>query len=75
MPAILGALVLHLADGAGQELASPQAVAALVAAAVVAFGVGLLAIRWTALAVVQAHFWKFSGYCLVVGVVALLVLR
>ncbi len=75
VPAILGALVLHLADGAGRELGTPAAVAALAAAAVVAFAVGLLAIRWTALAVVQAHFWKFSGYCLVVGVVALLVLR
>ncbi|MBE0565662.1 MAG: undecaprenyl-diphosphate phosphatase [Krumholzibacteria bacterium] len=76
VPAILGALVLHLADGTGRASAvSPTELASLAAAAVAAFAVGLLAIRWTALAVVQAHFWKFSGYCLVVGVVVLLVLR
>lgn len=76
VPAILGALVLHLAEGAAGALAaSPAELGTLVAAAVVAFAVGLLAIRWTALAVVQAHFWKFSGYCLVVGVATLLVLR
>lgn len=75
VPAILGALVLQLADGAGQALGSTGALAALAASALVAFGVGLLAIRWTALAVVQAHFWKFSGYCLVLGVAVLLMLR
>ncbi len=47
----------------------------MILSALVAFGVGLLALRWTALAVVQAHFWKFSVYCVVVGAVALVVLR
>ncbi|MFO7610596.1 MAG: undecaprenyl-diphosphate phosphatase [Candidatus Krumholzibacteriia bacterium] len=76
VPAILGALVLHLAEGsAGALAAAPAELAMLAAAALAAFAVGLLAIRWTALAVVQAHFWKFSGYCLVVGVVTLLVVR
>ena len=46
----------------------------LVVAAVVAFAVGLLAIRWTALAVVQAHFWKFCFYCLAAGLTAFAVL-
>ncbi len=74
VPAILGALVLQLLGGAAAEAAGAGAWLPLAGAALVAFAVGLLAIRWTALAVVQAHFWKFSGYCLVVGVTALLVL-
>jgi len=45
-----------------------------VVSALVAFGVGLLALRWTALAVVRAHFWKFSIYCVAVGLIALVVL-
>ncbi len=74
VPAILGALVLQVADGAlAGGMAGGMAVR-LAAAVLTAFGVGLLAIRWTALAVVQAHFWKFSFYCLVVGIVALVVL-
>lgn len=71
IPAIVGALVLHLGDGGPRPGTS---VLYMVLAAMVAFGVGLLALRWTALAVVQAHFWKFSIYCVVVGAVALLVL-
>ncbi|HPF70456.1 MAG TPA: undecaprenyl-diphosphate phosphatase [Candidatus Krumholzibacteria bacterium] len=74
VPAILGALVLQLMDGGMTGVGGGAALQLLVAAAA-AFGVGLLAIRWTALAVVQAHFWKFSGYCLVVGAAALLLLR
>lgn len=71
IPAIGGALVLQLASGeAGQR----SDLLPLLAAALVAFSVGLLAIRWTALAVVQAHFWKFSIYCLIAGIVALIVL-
>lgn len=72
IPAISGALVLQLMGGAGQADGDLLRVGL---AAVLAFAVGLLAIRWTALAVVQAHFWKFSVYCLVVGVVAFLILR
>ena len=71
IPAIGGALVLQLASGAGQARGD---VLVLVVAALAAFGVGLLAIRWTALAVVQAHFWKFGFYCLAAGVAALLIL-
>lgn len=71
IPAIAGALVLQLGSGAGQAGADTVE---LVVAALAAFGVGLLAIRWTALAVVQAHFWKFGFYCVVAGVAALLIL-
>jgi len=74
VPAIAGALVLQLADGAVVDRLDGGAVASLAVAAAAAFGVGLLAIRWTALAVVRAHFWKFSFYCLGVGSVALVVL-
>lgn len=71
IPAIGGALVLQLLSGEGQGRGD---LLPLLVSALVAFGVGLLAIRWTALAVVQAHFWKFSIYCLVVGVAALFLL-
>ncbi|HOX25191.1 MAG TPA: undecaprenyl-diphosphate phosphatase [Candidatus Krumholzibacteria bacterium] len=72
VPAILGALVLHLLEG---DLATRSSPAGLVVAAAVAFAVGLLAIRWTALAVVQSHFWKFAFYVLPLGVLALWWLR
>lgn len=72
VPVIAGAVVLELASG--QEMAWSGAVR-LAVAALVACGVGLLAIRWTALAVVQRHFWKFSFYCLGLGIFALFVLR
>lgn len=72
IPAILGALVLQLAGGQQMPLSHWGGV---LSAAVVAFFVGLLALRWTALAVVQAHFWKFGFYCLALGVVLLIVLR
>lgn len=71
IPAVGGALVLQLMDG---QNSSPDETGKLLLAGLVAFAVGLLAIRWTALAVVQAHFWKFSFYCLLVGVAVLLVL-
>jgi undecaprenyl-diphosphatase len=71
IPAIFGALVLQLSDG----VAPGANWTWMILSALVAFGVGLLALRWTALAVVQAHFWKFSVYCVVVGAVALVVLR
>jgi len=75
VPAILGALILQLASGAGAAVATTGEFGALVLAALTAFAVGLVAIRWTALAVVKAHFWKFSGYCVVLGLVALVALR
>ena len=71
IPAICGALVLQLLD----RPALPSDWPNLALAALTAFAVGLVALRWTALAVVQAHFWKFSIYCVVVGAVALMVLR
>lgn len=71
IPAISGALLLQLMDG--QE-ANPGETVKLVLAGLVAFGVGLLAIRWTAVAVVQAHFWKFGFYCLGVGVAVIIFL-
>jgi undecaprenyl-diphosphatase len=71
IPAIAGALVLQLFDGVSVV---PGQVPALVVAAVVACLVGLLALRLTALAVVQAHFWKFGIYCLALGAVVLALL-
>ncbi len=71
IPAVGGALVLQLMDG---QTSSPDETGRLLLAGLAAFAVGLVAIRWTALAVVQAHFWKFSFYCLFVGVAVLLIL-
>ena len=71
VPAIGGALVLHLLDG---ELSTRTSPVGLVLGAVVALAVGLLAIRWTALAVVQRHFWKFAFYVVPLGLVTLAVL-
>lgn len=68
VPTIGGALLLQLLDG-GAAAGGGQ-LATLLAAALAAFAVGLLALRWTALAVVQAHFWKFSIYCLMAGILA-----
>ncbi len=71
IPAIAGAVLLNLLDLGNQQ--GGQA-AVLVLAAVVSFAVGLLAIRLTALAVVKAHFWKFSFYCLAIGVLTWVIL-
>lgn len=71
VPAIAGALVLQVLGGAG-----PQQEGWLGAGigAVVAFAVGLAAIRLTAMAVIQRHFWKFAFYCVPLGVLVLLLL-
>ncbi len=71
IPAIGGALVLQLLGG---ELGGRSDMPMLLGAAMASFAVGLLAIRWTALAVVQAHFWKFGFYCIVAGVTAFAIL-
>jgi undecaprenyl-diphosphatase len=71
IPAVGGALVLQLMDGNSVDGAETMR---LVLAGLTAFAVGLVAIKWTALAVVQAHFWKFSIYCLVLGVAVLVIL-
>jgi undecaprenyl-diphosphatase len=71
VPAIGGALLLELVRG---ERPTEGGVASALVAALVAFAVGLLAIRLTALAVVQRHFWKFGFYCLALGVVVVLLL-
>ncbi len=71
VPAIAGALVLHLLDGDLHTRTSPVGLAM---GALVAMGVGLLAIRWTALAVVRQHFWKFAFYVVAAGLVTLGVL-
>jgi len=73
IPAIAGALVLQLLDGAATEtLASPIQ---LVVSAIIAFVFGLLAIRLTALAVVKSHFWKFAFYCVPLGLLVLFFTR
>lgn len=71
VPAIAGALVLQLLEGDFTTRATPMW---LVLAALAAFVVGLVAIRLTALAVVKAHFWKFSFYVIPLGLVTLVVL-
>ena len=71
IPAVSGALALQLMDGNSKDTAE---LLRLVLAGITSFGVGLVAIRWTALAVVQSHFWKFSFYCLALGVAVLVVL-
>jgi undecaprenyl-diphosphatase len=71
IPAIGGALVLQLMGGHAVDSAETLR---LILAGLTSFAVGLTAIRWTALAVVQAHFWKFSVYCLVLGVAVLVLL-
>jgi len=71
VPAIAGALVLMLLDGAGE---GQTGALTLVLAAAAALLVGLVAIRLTALAVVQKHFWKFAFYVIPVGLIVLIVL-
>jgi undecaprenyl-diphosphatase len=63
-PVIAGALILRFFEGGLQGRTGPFALAA---GAVVACAVGMVAIRLTALLVVQKHFWKFSFYCLPLG--------
>jgi undecaprenyl-diphosphatase len=69
VPAILGALVLNLLGGIEP---SPAGTGWLVVGAFIAFLVGLVAIKLTALLVVQRHFWKFALYCLPLGVLVLI---
>ncbi len=71
VPAIAGALVLHVIGG---EVDSQAGGLALFLGAVVAFLVGLVAIRLTALLVVQKHFWKFGFYCIPLGLIAFFLL-
>lgn len=71
VPAIAGALVLHLMEGMPETGATTFG---LILGALVAFLVGLAAIRLTALLVVQRHFWKFAFYCLPLGAAMLLFL-
>lgn len=71
VPAVAGALVLQVLKG---DVATRIDMGPTLVAMVVAFAVGLLAIRWTALAVVQSHFWKFGFYCLAVGAAVLIAL-
>jgi len=71
VPAIAGALVLQIIDG---DFSTRSGAVGLGLAAVAAFAVGLLAIRLTALAVVRAHFWKFSFYVIPLGLVTLAIL-
>ncbi|MBU0743603.1 undecaprenyl-diphosphate phosphatase [bacterium] len=70
-PAIAGALVLHLLRG---ETTSEAGTLSMLLGACVAFLVGLVAVRLTALMVVRRHFWKFALYCVPLGVVSYIVL-
>jgi undecaprenyl-diphosphatase len=71
IPAIAGALVLEVIQG---EAGQGEGLGRLLVAAATAFLVGLIAITLTAKAVVRRHFWKFGFYCLILGVVMLIVL-
>lgn len=71
VPAIAGALVLQVKDGMP---ATEATAGGLALGAFAAFLVGLLAIRLTALMVVQRHFWKFAFYCLPLGVLMFVLL-
>jgi undecaprenyl-diphosphatase len=70
VPAIAGALVLHLVQ---DDLTTRTSALGLILGALVALVVGLVAIRLTALAVVKRHFWKFAFYVLPLGVIVLIV--
>ena len=71
VPAIGGALLLELLKGEFSARTGPWG---LGLGAVVAFVVGLAAIRWTARAVQARHFWWFSFYCLGLGLLVLVLL-
>ncbi|MBC8422863.1 undecaprenyl-diphosphate phosphatase [bacterium] len=71
VPAIAGALVLHLLHG---DVASEAGTVSLVLGAFVAFLVGLVAVKLTALLVVQRHFWKFAFYCIPMGILSYILL-
>jgi undecaprenyl-diphosphatase len=71
VPAIAGAALFQLLKG---EMSTRAGWAGLFFGAAVAFMVGLVAIRWTARAVVFDHFWKFSFYCISLGLGVLLIL-
>jgi undecaprenyl-diphosphatase len=72
VPAIAGALVLQLRDGIPESEASGMG---LILGLFASFMVGLVAIRLTALLVVRKHFWKFSFYCLPLGVLMYFLLK
>ena len=72
VPAICGALVLEVCSG---EFTTRGGLVGPVIAVVGSFVVGLLALKWTARAVLQHHFWKFGFYCLPLGVLVLVLLR
>lgn len=66
IPAMLGANLLEAKDIAGLEIGA----ATLLFTALVAFGVGLLAIHWTLKAVQGAKLRWFAAYCVLVALVA-----
>ncbi len=71
VPAIAGALLLETMKGLPTTAATPFG---LVLGVLVAFLVGLAAIRLTALLVVQRHFWRFAFYCVPLGLVMFVIL-
>ncbi|MCX7643221.1 MAG: undecaprenyl-diphosphate phosphatase [Armatimonadetes bacterium] len=66
IPAMIGANLLEAKDIAGMQVGGAE----LFFAALVAFGVGLLAIHWTLKAVQSAKLRWFSVYCILVAIVA-----
>jgi undecaprenyl-diphosphatase len=69
IPAIAGAVVLHLPDMAKADLGTPIPV--LIAGIVVSFVVGVLALNWLLKIVTSNRLHYFAWYCLVVGIVVI----
>ncbi|MFA5728309.1 MAG: undecaprenyl-diphosphate phosphatase, partial [Candidatus Neomarinimicrobiota bacterium] len=74
VPAILGALVLHLPDLAGMALNANMA-GVLVIGFLTSFIVGYIAIRFLLRVVQSGKFSWFGVYCLILGLVVILFLR
>ena len=74
VPAILGALILHLPDLAGMALNANMA-GVLVIGFLTSFIVGYIAIRFLLRVVQSGKFSWFGVYCLILGLVVILFLR
>ena len=72
IPAILGAVVLQLADGISMA-AVP--LSAILAGLITAFGFGFFSLRLLQFMIRKANFAIFGWYCLIVGIVGMLILR
>lgn len=65
LPAIAGAVVLHLPDLAKKDLGTPTPV--LIVGVVVSFAVGVVALNWLLRLMTRGSLRGFAWYCLVLG--------